>query len=158
MTLSLGWWLFERRYDYRDKHHGGSRPPGVGRLAVDFGVAAISLHLAAMPYNSIIRASNYLDSFNRGAHAQQVARSHFNYMTRRGMPISKASMRHFASQGVGHRGFRYAFFGDPMGLNQVLTKGRYLRFAGKAGARLIPGLGWALLAYDVYTVAKMISD
>ncbi len=135
----------DRFYDYVDPQNPLSK----------FYTGAAALHLAGMPYHSILKAANWVDEFNRGAHAQMVARTHFDYMTRRGMPISKASLRHFASQGVGHRGLRYAIY-DPMKLNQVLTKGKYLRFAGKMAGRMVPGLGWALLAYDVYTVSKAV--
>ncbi len=119
------------------------------------GIAA--LHLAGMPYHSLGKAMNWLDAFNYGAHNQMVARQHFNVMVDRGMKIPKSSLRHFAQSGVGHRGLAYAIR-DPYRLNQVLTKGKYLRFAGKAAGRLVPGLGWALLAYDLYTVGRMITD
>jgi len=141
MTLSVAWWLYDQAPDNPLAKYGG-------------GIAAA--HLAGMPYHGLIKTTNWLGAFNRSAHAQQVARSQYAYMTRHGMNISKSSHAHFARQGVA----RQAFFttANMRTARGVLTKGRYLRFAGKMGARFVPGLGWALLAYDVYTVANMILD
>ena len=142
MTLTVAWWLYDQAPD---------------NLPAKSAAAVAGIHVAGLPYHNIIKATNWLDAFNYGAHNQMVARQQFRTMVARGMPISKSSMRHFASYGVGHRGLAYALR-DPMGLNRVLTKGRWLRLAGKVGARAVPGLGWALLAYDVYTVTNMILD
>ena len=40
------------------------------------------------------------------------------------------------------------------GSDDVFRLVRSRLFLAKAGARLIPGLGWALLAYDLYTVGN----
>lgn len=106
------------------------------------GISAVPLVLVAgAPYDAFTRATATLTRFNRWDHAQRVAKSHHSYMVRRGMTISKSSAHHFAQAGVGRARSRMA-----------------LRFGAKLGARLVPGLGWALLAYDVYTVTNMILD
>ncbi len=99
------------------------------------------LHVALAPYDVFTRATSSVGRFNRGVALQRAATSQYSYMVRHGMSISSSSASHFAQAGVGRARTRLA-----------------LRLAGKAGARLIPGLGWALLAYDVYTVTNMILD
>jgi len=99
------------------------------------------LHVAGAPYDVFTRSTSAISRFNRGVHLHRVATSQHSYMVRHGMKISKSSAAHFAQAGVGRLRSRTA-----------------LRVAGKLGARLIPGLGWAMLAYDVYTVTNMILD
>lgn len=109
---------------------------------VAHGVSAIPLiGVAGAPYDAFTRATSSLSRFNRGVALQRAATSQHSYMVRHGMTISKSSAHHFAQAGVGRARTRLA-----------------LRFGAKVGARLIPGLGWALLAYDVYTVTNMILD
>jgi len=97
--------------------------------------------VAGAPYDAFTRATDSLDRFNRRQHARRVAMSQHSYMVRHGMNIPKSSARHFAKAGVGRARSRAA-----------------IRFGAKLGARMIPGLGWAMLAYDVYTVSNMILD
>jgi len=104
--------------------------------------SAVPLALVAgAPYDAFIRATDSLDRFNRADRLRRTAVAQHSYMVRHGMPVSKSSARHFAAAGVG----------------RLRTKAA-LRFGAKLGARFVPGLGWALLAYDVYTVGKMITD
>ena len=106
------------------------------------GVLAVPLiGVAGAPYDAFTRAGSSLRRFNRGVALQRAATSQHAYMVRHGMKISQSSAAHFAQAGVGRARTRLA-----------------LRFGAKMGARLIPGLGWALLAYDVYTVTNMILD
>ena len=99
------------------------------------------LGVAGAPYDAFIRSTDSLDRYNRGVHARRVAISQHSYMVRHGMSIPESSARHFAQAGVGRARGRAA-----------------MRMGAKLGARLVPGLGWAMLAYDVYTVANMIMD
>jgi len=99
------------------------------------------LHVAGAPYDVFTRSTSALGRFNRGVALQRAAISQHSYVVRHGMNISKSSAAHFAQAGVGRARSRLA-----------------LRLGAKVGARLIPGLGWALLAYDVYTVTNMILD
>jgi len=133
MTLTVAWWLFgpNPETDTPGKKHPVSR---VITLPIAIGVAG-------MPYDAFNRGGSFLRRFNRGVALQRVATSQHAYMVRHGMKISRSSAAHFAHAGVGRARTRLA-----------------LRFGAKMGARLIPGLGWALLAYDVYTVTNMILD
>jgi len=113
--------------------HAPDHPEGI------FAVPLIGV--AGAPYDAFTRAGSSLRRFNRGVVLQRVATAQHSYMVRHGMKISKSSAAHFAQAGVGRIRSRAA-----------------LRIGAKMGARLIPGLGWAMLAYDVYTVANMILD
>lgn len=143
MTLSVAWWLYEKQRKaekYSVTRRGEKASPSL--VALSNYAAALGLaHLAGSPYHTIGRVTERLGAFNRGVRAQQVARSQHSYMVRHGMNISKSSASHFAQAGVGRARSRMA-----------------LRIGAKMGARLIPGLGWALLVYDVYTVTNMILD
>lgn len=99
------------------------------------------LAVAGAPYDVFIRSTDSLDRFNRAARLQRTAMAQHSYMVRHGMSVSKSSAAHFAHAGVG----------------RLRTKAA-LRFGARVGARLVPGLGWAMLAYDVYTVGKMVSN
>ncbi len=97
--------------------------------------------IAGSPYDVFIKGSGSARRARRAHHAHAVAKFQHRYMARRGMLISKSSAAHFAQAGVGRLSPKLA-----------------ARIGARVGARLIPGLGWAMLAYDVYTVAGMISD
>lgn len=99
------------------------------------------LAVAGAPYDAFIRSTDSISRFNRADRLRRTAVAQHSYMVRHGMPISKSSASHFAHAGVG----------------RVRTKAA-LRFGARVGARLVPGLGWAMLAYDIYTVGGMILD
>ena len=105
--------------------------------------------VAGSPYGAISRAALHLDDVNFWSHAARVNQSHHAYMVRRGMPISSAAARNFA--------FTSGQF-VPMARSgrfpvRILRK-RGLVFAAKLAGRAVPGLGWALLAYDLYTIGN----
>jgi len=153
MTLTFAYWLYDKMQDQRKTH---TKTGSFGHVVGSVAYTPIAVGISLMPYHTIGKTMNWLDAFNRSAHAQQVARSQYNYMVKHGMKISKSSHAHFAQQGVARQRFFTTF--NMRTARGVLTKGKYLRFAGKMGARLVPGLGMALLAYDVYTVTNMILD
>jgi len=137
MTLMAAWWLQEQADTRFEK------------LAYGVGGALV----AGSPYHAIGRVATHLDDLNYWAHAARVNRSHHAYMARRGMQISSAGAAEIAfTQG------RFIPMARPGSFPVRILRGRGVRIAAKLGGRLVPGLGWALLAYDVYTVAKMISD
>ncbi len=100
------------------------------------------LHVALAPYDAFTRGATAASRYNRYFHNYIVATNQHKYIVQHGMKVSRSSARHFAAAGVGR---------------SLKAVGHY-RLLGKLGARLIPGLGWALLAYDVYTVTNMILD
>lgn len=143
MTLSVAWWLYEKQRD-AEKHSVIRRgePASPALEAISNYAAAVSLaHLAGSPYHTVGSVTERLAAFNRGTAAQATAKAQHRYMVKSGMSISKSSAAHFAAAGVGRSSSRLA-----------------IRVGARVGARLVPGLGWALLAYDVYTLSKMIAD
>ena len=140
MTLTTAWWLYDQVPDH----------PVPKALAAPFSLAA-----AGLPYQSVIKTSQVLRDITWWSDIAAASRFEHRYMVKHGMPISKASHAHFArtagtfvpgtARYTGHAGAR-------------ILRSRGLRLAAKVGARFVPGLGWAMLAYDVYTVTNMILD
>ncbi len=140
MTLTVAWWLYDQVPD-----HPVTK-------AMVFPVAAAA---AGLPYQSVIKVSQTLHDMTWWSDIAAASRFEESYMRKHGMPISKKSAAHFArthgsfvpgtARYTGHAGAR-------------ILRSRGLRVAAKVGARFVPGLGWALLAYDVYTVTNMILD
>lgn len=137
MTLTASWWLYDQANNPFQK--------------VVYGAGGIAV--AGSPYHTIAKVANRLDDVNYWAQVARVNRSHHAYMARHGMQISASSARHFA------------FTSGPFipaarpGTYPVrILRGRGARIAARIAGRAVPGLGWALLAYDIYTVGKMIAD
>ncbi len=114
-----------------------------------------SLHIAGAPYDYFIRGSQRLRDINWWTHSARVSEGHHRYMARRGMPISSSSARHFATT-IGDFVPGTARYPGQAGAR--ILRGRGSRIAAKIAGRMVPGLGWAMLAYDAYTVSKMILD
>ena len=93
MTLSLAWWVLRESNVRLDEHDEGK----FARFVSNVALALPSVAIAGSPYHTIGRTMNWLDTFNRSAHAQLVARNQYNYMVKHGMKISKSSHRHFAA-------------------------------------------------------------
>ena len=73
----------------------------------------------------------------------------FNYVT----PWSQAER---IGARVGGRIHAQTMYNMGKGLKsstRALTKGAGYKIGARIGGRLIPGVGWALLAYDVYDIA-----
>ncbi len=140
MTLTVAWWLYDQIPDH----------PVPKALALPAAVA-----VSGLPYDAFIKGSQALRDINWWSDMAAADRWTHRQMVKRGMPISKSSAAHFArtsgtfvpgtARYTGHAGAR-------------ILRSRGLRIAAKLGGRLVPGLGWALLAYDVYTVTNMILD
>ncbi len=157
MTLTLAWWLYDKQYK-AEKHSITRRgkpasPTTVALSNYAFGLAAV--RVAGAPYDYFIRGAQRLRDIDYWSDMARGNRAAHQYMVKHGMPISKASAKAFAAtSGTFVPGTaRYA---GSAGVR--IMRGRGARLAVKLGARFVPGLGWALLAYDVYTVSKMILD
>jgi len=137
MTLTAAWWLYEKADTASEK------------LLYGLGGALV----AGSPYHTIGRVATHLDDVNYWTHASRVNRSHHAYMVRRGMQISAGGARSMAyTSGTFVPMARHGSF-----LVRIL-RGRGARIAAKLAGRMVPGLGWALLAYDVYTVSQAIAS
>lgn len=141
MTLTGAYWLWEKS------------DPDTPLEAYLTGVA--SLHVAGAPYDYFLRGSQRLRDINWWSDIAHANRQAHSYMARRGMPISKSSARHFA-QTTGS--FVPGTARYPGSAGARILRGRTARIAAKVAGRMVPGLGWALLAYDIYTVGRMITD
>jgi len=140
MTLTVAWWLYDQVPDHP-----------VSKAAV-FPLAVAT---AGLPYDVFIRGGQVLRDISWWSDMAAASRFEHQYMVKHNLPISKKSAAHFArtsgtfvpgtARYTGHAGAR-------------ILRSRGLRVAAKVGARFVPGLGWALLAYDVYTVTNMILD
>ncbi len=137
MTLTAAWWMYDQAETSAQK-------------AV-YGLAGVAV--AGSPYHSMGVLARHLDDVNYWTHAARVNASHHSYMVRRGMSISPTAAKNFAfTSGRFVPMARAGFFPVP------LARGRGARIAAKLAGRLVPGLGWGLLAYDLYTVAGMVRD
>ncbi len=140
MTLTVAWWLYDQVPDQ----------PVSKAMAFPLAVAT-----AGLPYDAFWRSGQVLRDISWWSEMAAGNRAAHRHMVKHGMPISKSSAAHFArtsgsfvpgtARYTGHAGAR-------------ILRSRGLRVAAKVGARFVPGLGWALLAYDVYTVTNMILD
>ena len=137
MTVYAGYWLYGQAESDLEK-----------AVAVPASIA-----VSGSPYHTIGKIATHLDDINYWTHAARVNRSHHAYMVRRGMPISGAGARSLAYT-------RGSFV--PMARSGSfpirILRGRGARVAARMAGRMVPGLGWALLAYDVYTVAQAVMD
>ncbi len=128
-------------------------------LYVGFWTAGFNLLPAATLIQAGVRGETYFSGLSIGYHASGFPKPMFNYIT----PASSAER-------VGHRvGSAVGSILVParapvtwtgiLGSTKTLAKGAAsgARVGGKLGARiggrLIPGVGWALLAYDAYDIA-----
>lgn len=140
MTLTVAWWLYDQVPD----------KPISKAMVFPLVVAT-----AGLPYDAFIRTSQVLRDISWWSDMAAGNRASHQYMVKHGMPISRSSAAQFAKTSgsfvpgtarfAGHSGAR-------------ILRSRGLRVAAKVGARFVPGLGWALLAYDLYTVTNMILD
>lgn len=117
------------------------------------GVA--SLHIAGAPYDTFIRGSQTLRDINWWSDMAAFDRWSHQEMVKHGRKISPSSAKHFA-QTAGDFVPGTARYPGQAGAR--ILRGRTARIAAKVAGRMVPGLGWALFAYDLYTVGRMITD
>lgn len=119
----------------------------------DFYLGIASLHIAGAPYDRFSKASQTLRDINWWSDMAAFDRWSHQEMVKSGRAISPSSAKHFArtsgtfvpgtARYAGHSGAR-------------ILRSRGARVAAKVAGRLVPGLGWALLAYDLYSAGKYI--
>ncbi len=137
MTVYAGYWLYNQAETDLEKV-----------VAVPAAIA-----VSGSPYHTIGKVATHLDDINYWTHASRVNQSHHAYMARRGMQISASGARSMAyTSGTFVPMARHGSF--PV----RILRGRGARIAAKVAGRMVPGLGWALLAYDLYTVGQAVLD
>ncbi len=137
MTVYAGYWLYNQAETDLEKV-----------VAVPAAIA-----VSGSPYHTIGKVATHLDDINYWTHASRVNQSHHAYMVRRGMAISGTSARSLAyTQGT------FVPMARPGSFPVRILRGRGARIAAKVAGRMVPGLGWALLAYDLYTVGQAVMD
>ncbi len=137
MTVYAGYWLYNQAETDLEK-------------VVAFPAAVA---VSGSPYHTIGKVATHLDDINYWTHAARVNQSHHAYMARRGMQISASGARSLA-----YTSGTFVPMARPGSFSVRILRGRGARIAAKVAGRMVPGLGWALLAYDLYTVGQAVLD
>ena len=137
MTVYAGYWLYNQAESDLEK-------------VVAFPAA---IAVSGSPYHTIGKVATHLDDINYWTHAARVNQSHHAYMARRGMQISASGARSLA-----YTSGTSVPMARPGSFPVRILRGRGARIAAKVAGRMVPGLGWALLAYDLYTVGQAVLD
>ena len=137
MTVYAGYWLYNQAETDLEK-------------VVAFPAAVA---VSGSPYHTIGKVATHLDDINYWTHAARVNQSHHAYMARRGMQISASGARSLA-----YTSGTSVPMARPGSFPVRILRGRGARIAAKVAGRMVPGLGWALLAYDLYTVGQAVLD
>ncbi len=137
MTVYAGYWLYNQAESDLEK-------------VVAFPAA---IAVSGSPYHTIGKVATHLDDINYWTHAARVNQSHHAYMARRGMQISASGARSLA-----YTSGKFVPMARPGSFPVRILRGRGARIAARVAGRMVPGLGWALLAYDLYTVGQAVLD
>ena len=141
MTLTGAYWLWDQVDP--DSYWEG------------YATGVVGLHVAGAPYDTFLRGSQKLRDINWWSDMAYANRQAHRTMVSRGMSISSRSAAQFAQTSGSFVPGTARYAGSP---GARILRGRGARIAAKVAGRMVPGLGWALLAYDIYTVGRMITD